>query len=122
MGDENQQNGDLTIIHNGNITLNHTYVKEYFDILKNIEDQKKNIEKQKEEFEQQINNIKKLRPTENEVKREIKKIVEGYSVAIVNDNTKKKLEAFESLITSGAQISNKCNASQPLLRYCELVF
>lgn len=120
---KNQQNGDLTIIYNDNeYTIKQEYVKEYFDVLKNIEDQKKNIEDQKKEFEQQINNIKKLRPKIDEVKREIEKIVEGYSILIVSDDTTTKLKAFESLIGSYAKAPNQCNASQPLLRYCELVF
>ena len=113
----------ITFEDNKAYTISEKFVTDYFTLLG-----EKQRYVQKNEYiinQKKRNKDYQTEIYQTEIKKEIKKEING----IINDslkinivNTEYCIIAFDNLIRSNAKAPDECNASQPLLRYCELVF
>lgn len=126
----------ITIGDNKTYTIKSDYVKEYSRLLTIIQERENKNNQIIDLKQRNKNHARRKEIKREEIKKEIANIIKDGQI---NDkpsklklnnapeyaptmDVEKRIIAFDNLITSGAQISNECNASQPLLRYCELVF
>ena len=108
-----EDSNNTIVFDDKDYTIDTNDAKEYRELL----NQKKSLEKQKENIEEKrTNNYESDVLLEDFINKKIVNIVENYPTHNTDFIT------FDNLIGSNAKAPDECNASQPLLRYCELVF